>query len=48
MFKIERAVRQIFNAARNIQQVASVSINSMVKYCTQSKGYVEDNGIRLR
>ncbi|ARD88191.1 hypothetical protein A3305_07400 (plasmid) [Rickettsia amblyommatis] len=25
-----------------MQQVASASINSMVKYCTQSKGYIED------
>ncbi|WP_342224991.1 hypothetical protein [Rickettsia endosymbiont of Urophora cardui] len=42
MFRIARTVKQIFNAARNIQQVASASINSMVKYCTQSKGYIED------
>ncbi|WCR55968.1 hypothetical protein [Rickettsia asembonensis] len=42
MFKITRAAKQIFNAARNIQQVASVSINSGLKYCTQSKGYIED------
>ncbi len=40
--KIARIAKQIFNASRNIQQAASVSINSMVKYCSQSKGYVED------
>ncbi|MFP3012079.1 MAG: hypothetical protein ACEY3D_03715 [Rickettsia sp.] len=42
MFKIARTVKQIFNAARNIQQAASASINSVFKYSTQSKGYVED------
>lgn len=42
MFKITRAAKQIFNAARNIPKAASASINSMVKYCSQSKGYIED------
>lgn len=42
MFKIARTVKQIFNEARNIQQVATASINSMFKYSRWSKGYVED------
>lgn len=42
MFKIAKTVKQLFNAASNIQQVASTSINNMIKYCTQSKGYIED------
>lgn len=42
MFKIVRTAKQIFSAARNLGQKASVSINSGLKYCTQSKGYVED------
>ncbi|MGI4753264.1 MAG: hypothetical protein ACRYE8_06030 [Janthinobacterium lividum] len=42
MFKIARIAKQIFTAARNIHQEASVSINSMMKYCSQSKGYIED------
>jgi hypothetical protein len=42
MFKIARTVKQIFNVARNIPKAASASINSMLKYSTQSKGYIED------
>lgn len=42
MFKIVRTAKQIFSAARNLGQKASVSISSGLKYCTQSKGYVED------
>jgi hypothetical protein len=42
MFKIARTVKQIFNVARNVPKSASASINSMVKYCSQSKGYIED------
>lgn len=32
----------MFKIARNMQQVASTSINSIFKYNSQSKGYVED------
>lgn len=39
MFKIARTAKQIL---KNMQQAASTSINSMIKYCTQSKGYIED------
>jgi hypothetical protein len=42
MFKIARTVKQIFNVARNIPKAASASINSALKYCSQSKGYIED------
>lgn len=44
MFKIARTVKHIFNAARNIPKSASASIHSGIKYCTQSKGYIEDVG----
>lgn len=42
MLKIARTAKQIFSGARNLGQTASASINSMVKYSTQSKRYVED------
>jgi hypothetical protein len=44
MFKIARTVKQIFNVARNIPKSLLSSINSGLKYCSQSKGYVEDAG----
>ncbi|AAY62266.1 hypothetical protein PQ676_07165 [Rickettsia felis] len=42
MFKIARTVKQIYNAARNIPKSFLSSINNGLKYCSQSKGYVED------
>lgn len=42
MFKIARTVKQIFNVARNIPKSLLSSINSGLKYCSQSKGYIED------
>lgn len=42
MLTITKAAKQIFNAVRNMPKSASASINSMVKYCSQSKGYIED------
>ena len=42
MFKIARTVKQIYNVARNIPKSLLSSINSGLKYCSQSKGYVED------
>ena len=42
MFKIARTVKQIYNVARNIPKSFLSSINGGLKYCSQSKGYVED------
>lgn len=42
MFKIARTVKQIFNVARNVPKSLLSSINGGLKYCSQSKGYVED------
>lgn len=42
MLTITKAAKQIFNVVRNMPKSASTSINSMVKYCSQSKGYIED------
>lgn len=42
MFKIARTAKHLFSVARNMQQAASASINSIAKYCSQSKGYIED------
>lgn len=42
MFKIARTVKQIFNVTRNVPKSLLSSINSGLKYCSQSKGYVED------
>ena len=42
MFKIGRTVQQIFNTARNVHKAASASVNSIFKYSSGSKGYVED------
>lgn len=42
MFKIARIAKQVFNAARNIPKLWLPSTNSIFKYGTQSKGYIED------
>jgi hypothetical protein len=42
MFKIVRTAKQIFNVARNVPKSLLSSINSGLKYCSQSKRYVED------
>ncbi|MCX4080051.1 hypothetical protein N7280_05590 [Rickettsia rhipicephali] len=42
MFKIARTAKHLFSVARNMQQAASASINSIAKYCSQSKEYIED------
>ncbi len=42
MFKIARTAKQIFNVARNVPKSLLSSINSGLKYCSQSKGYIED------
>ena len=42
MFKIASSVKQIYNVARNIPKSFLSSINSGLKYCSQSKEYVED------
>ncbi|HJD66719.1 MAG TPA: hypothetical protein LFV91_06850 [Rickettsia endosymbiont of Bembidion nr. Transversale] len=42
MFKIARTAKQIFNVARNVPKSLLSSINGGLKYCSQSKGYIED------
>ena len=48
MFKIARIVKQIFNVARNVPKSLLSSINSGLKYCSQSKRYVEDASDEFR
>lgn len=42
MFKIANFTKQIFNVVRNVPKSTYCGINSMFKYSSQSKGYVED------
>jgi hypothetical protein len=42
MFKIARTAKQIFRVLGNVPKSSLSSINSLFKYGTQSKGYIED------